>query len=60
MTIGFLGFLTLLLVAAKLFGFATFSWFVAFLPIILGLSVAAFVWIFVIVGAIIIAAKTGR
>lgn len=46
MQIGFLGLLTLLLVGAKLFGFAGYSWFIAFLPVIVPLFILGLVMCF--------------
>ena len=40
MKIGFLGMLTLLFAAAKVFGYITWSWWLVFIPIWLPLAVA--------------------
>lgn len=37
--IGFIGILTIILVAAKAFGFAHYSWFVAFMPLVVSVTV---------------------
>ena len=36
MQIGFLGILTLVFVAAKIFGYITWSWWIIFSPILIG------------------------
>lgn len=50
---GFLGCLTLVLVAAKVFGFAHYGWLVALSPMFVGLGIVAVTILLGIVAAII-------
>lgn len=62
MGIGFVGALTLLLVAAKLFGFATYGWLVAFSPVLIvaGITAAFFIFAGLVAVAAAIGAKKGK
>ncbi len=53
--IGFLSLLTLLFVAAKLWGVITWSWWLVFLPVLIPLAIV--ILILVIVGIALIACK---
>jgi hypothetical protein len=50
---GFLGCLTLVLVAAKVFGFAHYSWLIALSPVFVALGIVAVTILLGIIAAIV-------
>lgn len=51
--VGFLSTLTLIFVVAKLWGVIDWSWFIVFLPVLLGLGVGILILLFIIIMIII-------
>lgn len=52
--IGFVGLLTLIMVAAKAFGFAQYSWMVAFLPLVASIVLWLAIILIVIIAGLIV------